>query len=56
MQAFDPDLDDQDFAQIAEEVSAELGWEISGAACKAGYKILKESGKVDLKGKGKARK
>ncbi|KAJ5501808.1 hypothetical protein N7453_006625 [Penicillium expansum] len=56
LQAFDPDLDDQDFAQIAEEVSAELGWEISGAACQAGYKILKESGKVDLKGKGKARK
>ncbi|CAI7571747.1 unnamed protein product [Penicillium crustosum] len=54
--AFDPKLDDDDFAQIAEEVSSGLGWEVSSAACSARYVTLKESGKINVKGKGRARK
>ncbi|KAF4771093.1 hypothetical protein HAV15_012382 [Penicillium sp. str.  len=54
--AFDPKLDDDDFAQIAKEVSSGLGWEVSSAACRARYVTLKESGKINVKGKGRARK
>lgn len=56
MGAFDPKLDDDDFAQIAKEVSSGLGWEVSSAACRARYVTLKESGKINVKGKGRARK
>lgn len=56
MGAFDPKLDDDDFAQIAKEVSSGLGWEVSSEACQVRYKALKESGKIDVKGKGRARK
>ncbi|KAG0156596.1 hypothetical protein PDIDSM_3777 [Penicillium digitatum] len=52
----DSELDDQDFAQIAEDVSTELGWEVSGAACQVGYRALKESGKVNLKDKRRVQK
>ncbi|KAJ5926063.1 hypothetical protein N7516_007836 [Penicillium verrucosum] len=54
--AFNPKLDDDDFAQIANEVSSGLGWEVSSEACQVRYKALKESGKIDVKGKGRARK
>ncbi|OQD67738.1 hypothetical protein PENPOL_c003G02924 [Penicillium polonicum] len=53
---FDPKLDDDDFAQIAEEVSSGLGWDVSSAACHVRYEALKEAGKIDVKGKGRARK
>ncbi|KAJ5968248.1 hypothetical protein N7501_004496 [Penicillium viridicatum] len=53
---FDPKLDDDDFAQIAEEVSSGLGWDVSSAACHVRYMALKGSGKIDVKGKGRARK
>ncbi|KAJ5608586.1 hypothetical protein N7537_005205 [Penicillium hordei] len=54
--AFDPKLDDDDFAQIAEEVSSGLGWDVSSAACRVRYVALKESGKINVKAKGRARK
>ncbi|CAI7568741.1 unnamed protein product [Penicillium viridicatum] len=53
---FDPKLDEDDFAQIAEEVSSGLGWEVSSAACQVRYEALKEAGKIDVKGKRRARK
>lgn len=56
MGTFDPKLDDDDFAQIAEEVSSGLGWDVSSAACHVRYVALKESGKINVKAKGRARK
>ncbi|CAI7643168.1 unnamed protein product [Penicillium glandicola] len=56
LRAFDLPLDDDGFAQIAGEVSTELGWEVPGAACQSRYETLKESGKLNVKGKGRARK
>lgn len=56
LREFDSKLDDKGFAQIALDVSIELGWEVSGAACQGRYEVLKESGKVNVKGKGRARK
>ncbi|OQE18450.1 hypothetical protein PENFLA_c021G09704 [Penicillium flavigenum] len=53
---FDSKPDDKSFAQIAEDISIQLGWDVSGTACQGRYEVLEESGKVDLKGKGRARK
>ena len=53
MSRFDSNLDDEGFAQIAEEVSIQLGWRVSDTACQGRYKVLKQSGKVDVKGKGR---
>ncbi|KXG52454.1 uncharacterized protein PGRI_087380 [Penicillium griseofulvum] len=52
---FDGELDEAGFAQIAEQLSAELGWEVSAAACQGQYKVLKAAGRVDVKGKGRAK-
>ncbi|KAJ5193852.1 hypothetical protein N7491_001182 [Penicillium cf. griseofulvum] len=56
LRAFDSKLDEEGFLQISQDVSAELGWEIPGSICQGRYKVLQEDGKVNLKGKGRARK
>ncbi|CAG8208614.1 unnamed protein product [Penicillium nalgiovense] len=48
--------DDEVFGQIAEDVSIRLGWDVSDTACQDRYEVLKESGKINVKGKGRARK
>ncbi|KAJ5270751.1 hypothetical protein N7505_006509 [Penicillium chrysogenum] len=53
---FNSKPDDESFAQIAEDISIQLGWDVSGAACQGRYDVLEEAGKIDLKGKGRARK
>ncbi|KAJ5373693.1 hypothetical protein N7517_005699 [Penicillium concentricum] len=56
LREFDSELDNDGFVQVAEFVSAELGWEIPAEVCQGRYEFLKSSGKLNLKGKGKARK
>ncbi|KAJ5810795.1 hypothetical protein N7447_010311 [Penicillium robsamsonii] len=56
LREFDSELNNDGFLQIADLVSAELGWEIPAAVCQRRYEFLKESDKLNLKGKGKARK
>ncbi|OQE36017.1 hypothetical protein PENCOP_c012G05812 [Penicillium coprophilum] len=56
LREFDSEPDDNGFLQIADLVTAELGWEVSATACKNRYKTLKESGGINFKGKGRARK
>ncbi|KAJ5963221.1 uncharacterized protein N7479_003097 [Penicillium vulpinum] len=53
---FESELDDDGFGQIARDVSTEIGWEIPSTVCQSRYNVLKESGKVNVKGKGRARK
>jgi hypothetical protein len=53
---FDSKPDNESFAQIAEDISIQLGWDVSDTACQGRYEVLEESGKVDVKGKGRARK
>ncbi|KAJ5150422.1 uncharacterized protein N7500_010611 [Penicillium coprophilum] len=52
----DSEPDDNGFLQIADFITAELGWDVSATACKNRYKSLKESGEINLKSKGRARK
>ncbi|KAJ5501892.1 hypothetical protein N7463_004766 [Penicillium fimorum] len=55
LREFDSELDNGGFLQIADFVSAELGWEIPAAVCQGRYEFLKDSVELNLKGKGKAR-
>lgn len=56
MSEFGSKPDDEVFGQIAEDVSIRLGWDVSDTACQDRYEVLKESGKINVKGKGRARK
>lgn len=49
------ELTAEDSERIAGELSEKFGWEINPLACESRYQALKEEGRVDEKGKGKAR-
>ncbi|KAI2748048.1 hypothetical protein DTO013E5_3882 [Penicillium roqueforti] len=48
-------LNDGHFVLIAQHVSEQIGWKVLSTACRYRYQDLKEAGKVDVKGKGRAR-